>query len=392
MADAKISALTAYTTPLTADLFPIVDVANSITKKITYGDLKTALFNSPTLVTPVLGVATATSLNGLTITSSTGTLTITNAKTFAVTNSLTLSGTDGNTLTFPSGNDTVVTLTASQTLTNKTLTTPTIASFVNATHNHQDNAGGGTLAAAALALVDDTTNNFSTTKHGFVPKGTNVGNFLKDDGTWASASTSVNKMTFSTIFETTGRFTSDVSGGTITFGTSGAVFDTTATLNRYAQLVVNHAGGKWLLGSPTFSFSFIWNGTPTTGTCFWGIGETTVDGTTATMTTNHIGFKVVVSGSTATLSYTQADGSTETAASLTTLAANDQIDIIAVVNASTSVTYYWRKNGGSLTATSAITTNMPATTTSGQIMAAYATNNNTGTAVGFNLLAYSYAR
>lgn len=32
-----------------------------------------------------------------------------------------------------------------------TLTTPTIASFVNATHSHQNNAGGGTLSAAAIA-------------------------------------------------------------------------------------------------------------------------------------------------------------------------------------------------------------------------------------------------
>lgn len=37
-----------------------------------------------------------------------------------------------------------------------------------------------------LQLSDVTTNNFSTTKHGFVPKGTNVGNCLKDDGTWGS--------------------------------------------------------------------------------------------------------------------------------------------------------------------------------------------------------------
>lgn len=50
---------------------------------------------SPTLVTPVLGVATATSLNGLTISTSTGTLTITNGKTLAISNSITFSGTDG---------------------------------------------------------------------------------------------------------------------------------------------------------------------------------------------------------------------------------------------------------------------------------------------------------
>jgi hypothetical protein len=61
-------------------------------------------------------------------------------------------------------------LAGSENLTNKTLTTPTIASFTNATHNHQDAAGGGTLAEAALALTDITTNNVTSTKHGFAPK------------------------------------------------------------------------------------------------------------------------------------------------------------------------------------------------------------------------------
>lgn len=58
---------------------------------------------SPTLTTPVLGVATATSLNGLTITSSTGTLTITNAKTLAVSNTLTFTGTDASSVAFGTG-------------------------------------------------------------------------------------------------------------------------------------------------------------------------------------------------------------------------------------------------------------------------------------------------
>lgn len=79
------------------------------------------LATSPTLVTPNIGAATATSVNGLTITASTGTLTIANGKTLTVSNSLTFAGTDGNTFTFPSGSDTVVTLTATQELDNKTL-------------------------------------------------------------------------------------------------------------------------------------------------------------------------------------------------------------------------------------------------------------------------------
>jgi hypothetical protein len=44
----------------------------------------------------------------------------------------------------------VVGTTDTQTLTNKTLTTPSIGSFVNATHGHTAAASGGTLTAAAI--------------------------------------------------------------------------------------------------------------------------------------------------------------------------------------------------------------------------------------------------
>src|SRR3990170_3547855 len=37
-----------------------------------------------------------------------------------------------------------------------TITTPTIASFANATHNHEASSGGGTLDEDALALTDVT--------------------------------------------------------------------------------------------------------------------------------------------------------------------------------------------------------------------------------------------
>lgn len=39
------------------------------------------------------------------------------------------------------------------------------------------------------APTDITTLDFSTALHGLVPKGTNVGDFLKDDGTWATVTT-----------------------------------------------------------------------------------------------------------------------------------------------------------------------------------------------------------
>jgi len=56
---------------------------------------------SPTFVTPTLGAATATSINGNTFTTGTYTLTGTAGKTLNFSNSLTLAGTDSTTMTFP---------------------------------------------------------------------------------------------------------------------------------------------------------------------------------------------------------------------------------------------------------------------------------------------------
>jgi hypothetical protein len=61
------------------------------------------LESSPTLITPTLGVATATSINGLTISSSTGTLTIANGKTLTASNTLTFTGTDTSSVAFGAG-------------------------------------------------------------------------------------------------------------------------------------------------------------------------------------------------------------------------------------------------------------------------------------------------
>jgi hypothetical protein len=69
----------------------------------TTGSGSVVLATSPTLVTPVLGVATATSVNGLTITTTTGTFTLTNGKTLTVSNTLTLAGTDASTLNIGTG-------------------------------------------------------------------------------------------------------------------------------------------------------------------------------------------------------------------------------------------------------------------------------------------------
>jgi len=109
------------------------------------GSGSVVLATSPTLVTPTLGAATATSINGNTFTSGTYTLTGTAGKTLDFTNTLTLSGTDSTTMTFPSSSDTVVTLAATQALTNKTYNGNTFT------------AGTGTLTIAAGKTLTDTS-------------------------------------------------------------------------------------------------------------------------------------------------------------------------------------------------------------------------------------------
>jgi len=78
------------------------------------------LDNTPVLITPVLGVATAISINGLTISTTTGTITLANGKTLVVNNGIALAGTDGRTYTFPANSGSVLTADSTNTLTNKT--------------------------------------------------------------------------------------------------------------------------------------------------------------------------------------------------------------------------------------------------------------------------------
>jgi hypothetical protein len=104
--------------------------------------------------------------------------------------------------TFQNVSDTVVGLATADTLTNKTLTTPTIASFANAPHNHTNAAGGGQITDAALSaavtvakggtgLTTLTANNVilgnATSTPLFVAPGAS-GNVLTSNGTtWTSA-------------------------------------------------------------------------------------------------------------------------------------------------------------------------------------------------------------
>lgn len=188
---------TTMTFPSTNATIARTDAANTFTGIQT--------MTSPVLITPTLGVATATSYNGLTLTNTTGTFTLTNAKTLAVTNTLTLSGTDATVMTFPSTSQSIVGLTATQTLTNKTLTSPTMTAPVLGV------ATGTSLAVTGLLTSSSPTADFGfatgsggavsqiTSKATGVTLNTNCGVITMNNASLAGAATVSFTLTNSTI-------------------------------------------------------------------------------------------------------------------------------------------------------------------------------------------------
>lgn len=115
----SLSALNASSAVATDASKNLVSVTNT-------GTGNNVLATSPTLTTPVLGVATATSINKTAITApaTASTLAIADGKTLTASNSLTLAGTDATTMTFPGTSSTVLTAGNTATLTKGFSATP----------------------------------------------------------------------------------------------------------------------------------------------------------------------------------------------------------------------------------------------------------------------------
>lgn len=113
---------------------PITSVGNATSVAAQTGTGTTFVMQtSPTLTTPTLGVATATSINGLTITTSTGTLTVTNGKTASILKTLSFDGTDSTTMIFPTTSATIARTDAGQTFTGNQVITGNLTNTGNVT-------------------------------------------------------------------------------------------------------------------------------------------------------------------------------------------------------------------------------------------------------------------
>lgn len=171
---------------------------------------------------------------------------------------------------------------------------------------------------------------------------------------------SLNKKAY-TNFENSGRFVSTLGGsGANTFGNQGVTMSTGATSTSYSLL-------QWKIGNvftnnPTFTATLIMNSAiDGTARAFIGMGTPGVAGTGFTFINNNmIGFLVYNVSSSWWLKSVMNNGnaSSEVGNDIVALAQNDVVEVFIKVT-STSVKFYYRINGGTLTLGDTLTTQIP---------------------------------
>jgi hypothetical protein len=170
---------------LTASTALALDANKNVVSVTNTGTGDNVLATSPTLTTPALGAATATSINKVALTApATGsTLTIADGKTLTANNSIALTGTDATTMTFPTTSATIARTDAGQTFTGvQVMTSPQFITSINDT-NGNELIG---VTATASAVNEITMANAATTASPTISAtggDTNIGIRLAPKGT-----------------------------------------------------------------------------------------------------------------------------------------------------------------------------------------------------------------
>lgn len=298
---------TGGTNPTTFSGYGLSDTSANLAAAISdeTGTGSAVFATTPTLVTPILGVATATSINGTTIPSSkTLTVTTDNLSVFGATTSAQLSGVLSDetgtglavfatspTLTTPAlGVATATSVNGTTIPSSKTLvvTTDTLAVHAATTSAQlagivSDETGSGSLVfgtspaitgltESAVTLADVTTLNASTSAHGLLKKlDNNAAHYMDGTGGWSTPAGSGGG-TAGTMINT----------GTSVVGNVPRYTDTTGTNVAPSQVVFDGSGN-----ASAFNSLAITNATPTNGFNFTngvvsiykgGFGVTATDG------------------------------------------------------------------------------------------------------------------
>ena len=152
-----VDAATYFSSLTLGSALPVASGGTGVTSST--GTVAVVLSNTPTLVTPVLGVATATSVNKVTLTApaTSSTLTIADGKTLTASNTLTLAGTDATTMTFPASSTTVAGLSIAESFTAKQTFTGATGSLASAFINATETSTISATAATGTINYDVTT-------------------------------------------------------------------------------------------------------------------------------------------------------------------------------------------------------------------------------------------
>ena len=227
----------------------------------------------------------------------------------------------------------------------------------------------GALSASSFDIPDTTTansihvNTAGDTWWGATTFAAALASISKAGLLSAIGLTSLNSKTY-TCFEAAGRFSS-AGTGTRTFDGQGLLLESTATSGRYITNAWSISTKSIFLSSPTFSCVIgadTLNAASGNGDAIFMFGEPGISGTGVDFSGyDFCGFYIEKTAGVVSLYAAQNNSNVTHSVStaLTTLSDGDTLDLIFKMNGSASIDYYWRKNDGSLSAKTTISTKVP---------------------------------